>query len=260
MINRLYLVDIEGTIVKDKSYVPIGGAVEWINSFNSSSHSLVLVSNNTTHKPEELVTLLNRVGFDVRLENLITCISVASNWLKEHRVKRCFVIGAPHLKEYLNENGIDTPLDDKVETVLVGLDSSLDYAKLKIAINALVNNKATLLALHSNRLYKDEKGELSPSVGAVVKALEYSSQKEAIVFGKPNPEIYRQALNRFEAKPEDCIMISDDPFSDLAGAKKLGMKTDFVTSGKYDDEDVLKSLDKDLQPDWVHSSIKEIRI
>lgn len=260
MIKRLYLVDIEGTIVKDKSYVPIEGAVGWINSFQSSAHSLVLVSNNTTHKPEELVILLKRVGFDVRLENLITCISVALSWLKEHKVKRCFVIGTPHLKEYLNEDGIDTPLDDRVEAVLVGLDLSLDYAKLKIAVNALVNNQANLLALHSNRLYKDEKGELSPSVGAVVKALEYSSQKEAIVFGKPNPEIYRQAFNRFKAKPENCIMISDDPFSDLAGAKKLGMKTVFVTSGKYKDKAVLKSLDKDIQPDWVHSSIKEIRI
>ena len=260
MENKLYLVDIEGTIVKDKSYVPIEGAVGWINSFRSSTHSLVLVSNNTTHKPGELVSLLNHIGFDIRSENLITCLSVAMNWLKENKVKRCFVIGTPHLKEYLNENGIDTPSNDKVEAVLVGLDISLDFAKLKIALNALVNNDATLLALHSNRLYKDEKGELSPSVGAVVKALEYSSQKEAIVLGKPNPEIYLQALRRYKTEPEHCIMISDDPFSDLAGAKKLGMKTVFVTSGKYKDKEVLKSLDKNIQPDWVHSTIKEIRI
>jgi len=260
MINKLYLVDIEGTIVKDKSYVPIEGAVGWINSFKSSPYSLVLLSNNTTHKPKELLSLLNHIGFDIRSENLITCLSVAMNWLKENKVERCLVIGTSHLKEYLNENGIDTPSDKKVEAVLVGLDTSLDYTKLKIAVNALVNNDAALLALHSNRIYKDEKGELSPSVGAVVKALEYSSQKEAIVFGKPSQEIYLQALRRFEAEPEDCIMISDDPFSDLAGAKKLGMKTVFVTSGKYKDKEILKTLDKDLQPDWVHSSIKEIRL
>jgi HAD superfamily hydrolase (TIGR01450 family) len=260
MINKLYLVDIEGTIVKDKSYVPIEGAVEWINSFRSSTHSLVLVSNNTTHKPGELVLLLKQTGFDIGPENLITCLSVALNWLKENKVKRCFVIGTPHLKEYLNENKIDTPSDDRVEAVLVGLDITLDYAKLKIALNALVNNHATLLALHSNRLYKDDKGELSPSVGAAVKALEYSSQKEAIVLGKPSPEIYLQALGRFKAEPEDGIMISDDPFSDLAGAKMLGMKTIFVTSGKYKDREVLISLDERYQPDWIHSSVKEIII
>jgi len=55
-------------------------------------------------------------------------------------------------------------------------------------------------------------------------------------------------------------MISDDPLSDLVGARKLGMKTVFVTSGKYKDKKILKSLNKRFQPDWIHESIKEIRI
>jgi HAD superfamily hydrolase (TIGR01450 family) len=258
-MKKLYLVDIEGTIVKDKSFVPIEGAKEWINSFDSSPHLFVLLSNNTTHKPGKLLTLLKNKGFNIHSENLMTCMSAALNWLKKKDIKSCFVIGSAQLKEYLNENRIKTPSDDRVEAVLVGLDTSWDYQKLKIAVNALVKNNATLLALHANRLYKDEKGELCPSVGAVVKALEYSSQRRVKVFGKPNPEIFREALRRFKVKPEDCIMISDDPFSDLLGAKRLRMKTVFVTSGKYKDEKILKTLNKRFQPDWIHRSIKEIR-
>jgi len=267
-MRKLYLIDIEGTIVQDKSYAPIEGAINWINALTSSSppsagfstHQFALVSNNTTHKPEELLTLLRNLGFNIQPNNLITCMSTALSWLKRKEIKNCLVIGSPQLKEYLNENGINTPSDDKAEAVLVGLDSLLNYDKLKIAINALVTNNASLLALHTNRLYKDEKGELSPSVGAVVKALEYSSQKRAKVFGKPNPEIFREALRRFNSKPENCIMISDDPLSDLLGAKKLGMKTVFVTSGKYKDKMILKNLNKRFQPDWIHASVKEIRI
>jgi 4-nitrophenyl phosphatase len=260
MMKKLYLIDIEGTVVKDKSYTPIEGAMDWINSFASSPHQFALVSNNTTHKPEELFALLKSIGFVLQSDNLITCMGVALSWLKEKDIKHCFVIGAPRLKEYLNENGITAPSDDKVEAVLVGLDPALDYKKLKIAVNALVKNNASLLALHANRLYKDEKGELSPSVGAVVKALEYSSQKRAKVFGKPNREIYREALKRFDMKAKDCIMISDDPLSDLLGAKKLGIETVFVTSGKYKDKEILKKLRKKFQPDWIHQSVKEIRI
>jgi HAD superfamily hydrolase (TIGR01450 family) len=256
----LYLIDIEGTIVKDKSYAPIEGAIDWINSFTSSYHRFILISNNTTHKPEELLFVLRKIGFNIQPDNLITCMSTALCWLKKKNIKNCYILGSPHLSEYLNENGIKTPLNDKVEAVLVGLDSSLDYKKLKIALNALVTNNASLLALHTNRLYKDEKGEFSPSVGAIVKALEYSSQKKARVFGKPNPEIFREALRRFNFKPENCIMISDDPLSDLLGAKKLGMKTVFVTSGKYKDKTILKNLNKRFQPDWIHASVKEIRI
>ena len=254
------MVDIEGTIVKDKSYTPIDGAVEWINSFSSSNHHLVLLSNNTTHKPADLVSLLKSKGFDVQAENLVTCMSAAVNRLKTESVRSCFVIGSPQLKEYLNESGIETPSHHRVEAVLVGLDTSLSYDRLKVALNALVKNDASLLALHTNRLYQDEQGELSPSVGPVVKALEYGAQREARVFGKPNPEIYRQAVSKFNVEAEDCFMISDDPLSDLAGAKRLGMHTVFVTSGKYKNREILNSLGKDSQPDWVHQSVREIRI
>jgi len=259
-MSKVYLVDIEGTIVKDKSYTPIDGAVKWINSFSASDHHLVLLSNNTTNKPRELVSLLESKGFDVSAENLVTCMSAAVNWLKIGSVRSCFVIGSPQLSEYLNESGIETPSHHRVEAVLVGLDPSLTHNKLKVALNALVKDDASLLALHTNRLYQDEQGELSPSVGPVVKALEYGSQKEAKVFGKPNPEIYQAAISKSGVGPENCFMISDDPLSDLAGAKRLGMKTVFVTSGKYKDREILNNLSEDSQPDWVHQSVREIRI
>ncbi len=259
-MSKLYLVDIEGTIVKDKSFTPIPGAVEWIGSFGSSPHRFVLVSNNTTHKPEDLLAALEQQGFDLQPENLLTCLSNALSWLQKEDIKSCLVIGSPQLKAYLNQNGIDTPSDGRVEAVLVGLDTSLSYRTLKTALNALIKNDAVLLALHANRVYKDVDGELAVSVGGIVKALEYSSQKEAEVFGKPEPEIYRQAMKRFDAKPDDCFMISDDPLSDLAGAKRLSMRTIFVTSGKYQDVGILEGLDKRLRPDWIHSSVAEIRI
>lgn len=259
-MSHLYLIDIEGTIVKDKSFAPIEGAIHWINSLKSKDRRFVLVSNNTTHKPTDLLGLLKNLGFNLEEENLVTCMGAALNWLKTKKIKSCFVIGNSQLKTFLNENEIEAKEDENTEAVLVGLDTSLDYLKLKIATNALVKNNAYLLALHENRLYKDEKGDLSPSVGAVVKALEYSCQKKAKVFGKPNPTLFREILKRFRAKSEECMMISDDPLSDLLGAKKLGMKTVFVTSGKYKDEEILKSLNKKFQPDFVYQTITQVDI
>jgi HAD superfamily hydrolase (TIGR01458 family) len=259
-MSHLYLIDIEGTIVKDKAFAPINGAIGWINSLESKGHRFVLVSNNTTHRPIDLLALLKGAGFDLEEENLETCVGAALNWLRNKKIESCFVIGSGGLKAFLNENGIETREDEKTEAVLVGLDTSLDYRKLKIAVNALVKNNACLLALHENRLYKDEKGELSPSVGAVVKALEYCCQKRAMVFGKPNPDFFREILKEFKAEPNECMMISDDPLSDLTGAKKLGMKTVFVTSGKYKNEEILKSLNKKFQPDFIYQNISQINI
>jgi HAD superfamily hydrolase (TIGR01458 family) len=258
-MKKLYLVDIEGAIVKDKSFTPIPGAVEWINSLNSSLQKFVLVSNNTTHKPEDLLSVLREKGFNLKEENLLTCLSTALKWLKKERIKSCFVLGSSQLRIYLNENDIKTPSDGQADAVLVGLDTELTYEKLKLALNALIKNDAVLLALHANRVYKDTDGNLAVSVGGIVKALEYSSQKVARIFGKPEPEIYQEAMRQFDARPEDCVMISDDPLSDLAGAKRLGMKAVFVTSGKYKDEIVLEALESKLRPDWIHPSVAEIR-
>ncbi|MCF6359381.1 MAG: YjjG family noncanonical pyrimidine nucleotidase [Cyclobacteriaceae bacterium] len=42
-------------------------------------------------------------------------------------------------------------------------------------------------------------------------------------FRKPEPEIFDFALNEIGAHKEDCIMIGDNPFSDIEGAFKYGI-------------------------------------
>ncbi len=257
MIN-CFLIDIEGTIVKDKSYAPVEGVVEWLQRVKTFGKKFSLVSNNTTHSPLELLRLLKSKGFDLDEDNLDTCMKVTGEWLKKKRLKSCFVLGNEALKSYLGKEGIKIREDSSVQAVVVGLDEELNFQKLKIATRALVENDAYLVALHSNKVYKDSKGELAPSVGAVVKALEYTSGKRGLIMGKPSKDFYRNVLRRLETKPENCLMISDDPLSDLIGAKKLKIKTAFVLSGKYE-RSILKKLDKKRRPDYVYKSIAEIK-
>ncbi|RLD46543.1 MAG: noncanonical pyrimidine nucleotidase, YjjG family [Bacteroidetes bacterium] len=40
---------------------------------------------------------------------------------------------------------------------------------------------------------------------------------------KPNPAIFKYAINQVDAKPEDCIMIGDDIKADIQGAASVGM-------------------------------------
>jgi putative hydrolase of the HAD superfamily len=46
---------------------------------------------------------------------------------------------------------------------------------------------------------------------------------------KPEAEIYNIALNRMNAKPEECIFIGDGGSDELKGAKELGIKTILTT-------------------------------
>lgn len=258
MIN-CFLIDIEGTIVKDKSYAPVEGVVEWLRKVKSSGKKFSLVSNNTTHPPDELLSLLQSKGFDLDEDNLDTCMKVTAEWLRKKNIKSCFVLGNEALKNYLKEERMEVKENGSVQAVIVGLDEELNFQKLKTATRALVENNACLVALHANKIYGDSKGEIAPSVGVVVKALEYASGKRGLIMGKPSIDFYRSVLRRLGTKPENSLMISDDLLSDLVGAKKLRIKTAFVLSGKYD-RSILKSLDKKRRPDYVYKSIAEIKI
>ena len=64
---------------------------------------------------------------------------------------------------------------------------------------------------------KIKKHKLDMVFDLIVKS--YESRK-----AKPNIEIYKEAVDRLKAKPEECVFI-DDMESNLLPAEKLGMKT-----------------------------------
>jgi hypothetical protein len=45
---------------------------------------------------------------------------------------------------------------------------------------------------------------------------------------KPNPKMYRQALERYAARPEQAVMIGDQLFTDVWGANRAGIEAVWV--------------------------------
>jgi putative hydrolase of the HAD superfamily len=69
--------------------------------------------------------------------------------------------------------------------------------------------------------------KLAPLVDLVVYAEEHSQG------GKPAPGPFRAALQRLRLPVGRCICVGDDPKSDIAGARALGMKTVRVRTGAF---------------------------
>ena len=57
---------------------------------------------------------------------------------------------------------------------------------------------------------------------------------------------------------EHVLVVSDDPFSDLAGAKKMGMASALVLSGKYRDREVIDAVAPPERPDVVIGHIGDL--
>ena len=253
MTHRYLLIDIEGVLVVDKSYRPVPGAVAWLNGLADRGISWCLVSNNTTHRPADLVADLQRAGFMVHDHQLVGALGTAVALLQERNCRRLGWLGAPALTPWWSEMGFElVPDTDEIcDAVVLGVSPGLDLPQLDLAM-ARLRQGAALVCLHRNRFWLDADGRPRLGPGAMAAALEMAVPGlVTFTAGKPEPAVYHAALNSLGGNPAEALFISDDPFTDLVGARNLGMATAFVLSGKYSDREVLEELPPHLRPDLV---------
>lgn len=71
---------------------------------------------------------------------------------------------------------------------------------------------------------------------------------------KPHPKIFQKALQKANLKAEEAVMVGDRLYSDIYGAKRVGMTTVWFRYGKYADRE-LEYLD---YADFTISSLEEL--
>ncbi len=256
-----FLLDLEGTLVKDKSYTPIPEALEFTQLLDEREVPWIVATNNSTEKPYQLIEILREKGFNVSEKRLLSPSLLATTFLKRAGVRSLYFIGTEKIKEFFKEEGFEVKDDHNVDAVVVGRDREINYQKLKTATSALVLNDAKLFSFHMNRVILDPDGLVGPSVGAIATALSYAGNKSIISFGKPSKEYFERAFELLGIKdPKKVYMVSDDPFTDLAEGKKVArFKTVFVLSGKYRNTSILDKVERNLQPDYIFDHLGECK-
>ena len=269
---RAYLCDVEGVLVRDKRYAAVPGSVAWFNGLAARGIAACLVSNNSTHAPGELIAALRAAGFAVAPEQLVTALELGARRLAAEGRRRLLWLGHPRLAGWWRERGfalVDGPPGGgaadpsggrpggppgppaEADAVVLGVNPALGVADLEGALASLLAGRAALIALHRNHFWLDELGGRRLGPGAWCAALEAAAGCAAITIGKPEEPIYREALERVGVAAPEALFISDDPLADLPTAKRLGMGTAFVLSGKHADHAVLGRLEQEEWPDVI---------
>ena len=247
-----YLIDIEGVLVRDKRYEPVAGSVGWYNNLAERGIASCLVSNNTTHLNREVRAMLNENGFQVAAGQLITVLDLAVDLLREKEHNTLLWLGHPRLREFWQQQGFSLVDDQQCDAVVLGLNPEIQLADLDRALPQLLEQGAELVALHHNPFYLDTDGRRRLGPGAWCAALERAlGGRKSVCVGKPQARIYHKALKRVGVTADQALFISDDPLSDLRTARRLGMGTAFVLSGKYSDHAVLGQMDQKDWPDLI---------
>src|SRR5258708_10688357 len=94
------------------------------------------------------------------------------------------------MREYLTHLELPPPPD----TVVVGLDLHLTYAKLAEAQRALLAG-ARFIASNKDRAYPVE-GRLLPRAGSILQAIDVATAHPALCIAQPEPFLFQVAIRR----------------------------------------------------------------
>ncbi|CAL1599614.1 unnamed protein product [Knipowitschia caucasica] len=212
--------------------VAIPGSVEAVQRLKQSDLQLRFCTNETQASRETFVAKLNRLGFDISVDEVFSPAPAAVALLKERGLR-------PHL---LVHHGL-LPEFESVEqkdpncVVLGDAAEFFSYQNLNQAFRVLMGLEAPLLfSLGQGRYYKEGDG-LNLDVGVYMKALEFACDVKAEVIGKPSSMFFHSVLRDMGLQPHEVLMIGDDLVNDVGGAQSCGMMGVQVRTGKYRQSD-----------------------
>lgn len=254
----MYFIDVQGTLISDTDKSPIRGSIEFIDMLNKKKIPYMVITNNTKKASKDFYEFLQSIGFSFDFSFYLDPLMLLESRVKKESVA---AYGAKEFLDVLVKMGYTLNYDNP-KTVLVAIKEDFcadEYAQM---IDFLLSG-ASLVGMHETSIYA-KNSKRYPGVGAILKMLEFSTSVSYDVVGKPSVSFYNEALimlrkQNKSAEFSDITIISDDVKGDLGGAKEMGMKTVFVTSGKYKSADeIVPFLRPEVKPDYIYADMQEI--
>jgi len=110
--------------------------------------------------------------------------------------------------------------------------------------SALVQNGAKLIATNCDANVRREKFKM-PAGGTLVRALEFASEQEAHIVGKPNADVIEIPKTTMNLNLSECLMIGDRLDSDILLGKNAHIDTFAVLTGVTSEERLRQEVTKE---------------
>ncbi|RCK73445.1 MAG: phosphoglycolate phosphatase [Anaerolineae bacterium] len=228
---KAYFFDLDGTVYLGKK--PLPNVRETLKTLRAMGKQLLFLTNDASLSRENIAAKLLKMNIAVTPEEIINPSSIAIRYLSQHsHLSPLFVIGEGDLTSDLIHAGVALSQDPaQIRSVLVSTDHHFNYRKLKIAFDA-IRNGAIFLATNADRTYPTQKGDENPDAGAIIAALEACTGRRLdILLGKPATFMAELALETVNLPPEECLLIGDNPETDIRMGNQAGIATALVRGG-----------------------------
>jgi HAD superfamily hydrolase (TIGR01450 family) len=224
------ILDLDGCVYVGGE--AIDGAPEAVAALRDAGKRIAFVTNDPRSSTEDYVRRLWGLGVQASLADVVTVGGAVQHVLAERYGGRTvFAIGTEALRRHVADSGVrvlnGTDLATRADIVVVGGTEDLVYEDLRVAALAL-RRGAEFLVTGRDPTYPMPDG-LWPGTGAIVAALEYSTERTAAVIGKPEPQLFLTALDRLGEG--STLAIGDRLDTDVAAAGTVRLDAALVLSG-----------------------------
>lgn len=279
------IFDMDGVLYRGSILMPY--AKETLERLRRAGWQVFFATNNSTSTRAEYVKRLNTLGLGGDVDHIVTSAYATAHYLErlEPTPTDVLVVGANGLRDEIRasgiavrdstalpgleppegaaEDGVDpaamrrylagVELPPPADTVVVGLDLHLTYAKLAEAQRCVLAG-ARFVCSNRDRAYPVE-GRLLPGAGAVVAAIEVATGRSAVCIGKPEPFLFEEVLRR--AGERAAVVIGDSTDYDMVAAHRVGARGVLILTG-LTEESAVEHARGEAVPDRVITSLSEL--
>ena len=246
-----WLTDMDGVLVHENRPVP--GAAELLAQWRDTATPFLVLTNNPIFTPRDLSARLRRSGLDVPEERIWTSALATADFLRSQLPGgTAYVIGEAGLTTALHEAGY-IMTESQPDYVVVGETRQYSFEAITKAIR-FINAGARFIVTNPDATGPTPSG-IVPATGSFAALITKATGREPYVVGKPNPMMFRSAMNRIQAHSESTAMIGDRMDTDIIAGMEAGLRTYLVLTGITHREDIRRFP---FRPNHVLSSVKDL--
>lgn len=232
---KALLTDMDGVLVHEDKALP--GASEFISSLRESGIPFLVLTNNSIFTPRDLSYRLKNSGIEVPEKNIWTSALATADFVSSQIPNgTAYVIGEAGLTTALYEAGYILT-DNNPDYVVLGETRTYSQEAITKAVNLILNG-SRFICTNPDPTGPAPDGRTLPAAGSVAAMISRATGKEPYFVGKPNPIMFRAAMNRLHAHSETTAMIGDRMDTDVIAGMEAGLHTFLVMTGISDMETV----------------------
>ncbi len=248
------IIDMDGVLWRGQTY--LNGVPEFFSFLRTNSTPFLLVTNNSTVTPKNIVCRLEDAGVAIDETEVLTSSQATVAYL-QHRYPsgtKMYAIGEIALKDALSSAGfLLQDSADSVRIVVMGGDREVNWAKM-VEASIAIQSGALFVGTNPDLSFPMERGQ-APGAGGFIKVVQLTTGVDPIIIGKPESHLFDLARETLGLAAEQILAIGDRIDTDILGAKRAGFTTALLLTGVTASEQVETSK---IKPDWIFDDLPSL--